>query len=148
MSLRVHLCSKLTPLLVTALAIIGKKSHCLNRECENCLCTLLVEPLHESLLQPRKAVPVRLSSVWEVEVTEERLEIVLVIVSHIPEYCLEVTSTCWLVDRIYNLLKAVCYYLIYSTLTEREVYDPMDCSRPPGFSGSITNSQSSCPLNW
>ena len=24
----------------------------------------------------------------------------------------------------------------------------MDCSRPPGFSGSITNSQSSCPLNW
>ena len=71
MSLCIHLCSKLTPLLVTALSVVGKQRHGLYRECKHGLRTLLVKPLHEALLQPRKSVPVWLAAIREIEVTEQ-----------------------------------------------------------------------------
>ena len=51
-ALGIHLCCEISPLLVYAVAVMSQQSHRLNRECEHGLRALLVEPLHETLLQP------------------------------------------------------------------------------------------------
>ena len=61
MTLGIHLCGKVAPLLIEAVAVlVGQQRHRLHREGEHGLRALLVEPLHEALLQPREAVPVGL----------------------------------------------------------------------------------------
>ena len=51
-TLGVHLGCKLSPLLVLTFTILGKHGHGLDREGKHRLGALLVEPLHESFLQP------------------------------------------------------------------------------------------------
>ena len=81
----------------------------------------MVEPLHETLLKPRKALPVRLRTIGEVEITKDALEIVLIVLCDIPKYCLVVTSTCRLVQRIDNLLEIVSDDFVYCTLLKTEI---------------------------
>ena len=52
MTLGIHLGGKVTVLLILNVSVLGKQSHGLYRECEHAAQTLLVEPLHETLLQP------------------------------------------------------------------------------------------------
>ena len=53
MSLAVHLSRELAPFRILAVAIlVGEQGHGLHREGEQGLRALLVEPLHETLLQP------------------------------------------------------------------------------------------------
>ena len=121
-TLSIHLGSELTPLLVLALTIaIGQQCHGLNRERQQGLGALFVEPLHETLLQPGETLPVGLGPIGEVEVAEDTLKIVTVIVSHIPEHCLIVACTSRLIQRVDDLLEIVSDNLIDGTLLQREV---------------------------
>ena len=118
MSFRVHLCSEISPLLILYLIVLGKQRHSLYRECQRSLEPFGIEPLHESLLEPRQAVPVRFFTVREAEFSENALEIILVIVRYVPEHCLEVSCSGRLVDRIDYLLETVSDHLVYRSLLQ------------------------------
>ena len=121
-ALAVHLGREVAPLLVEAFAVaVGQQGHRLDGEGEQRLGALLVEPLHEALLQPRKAGPVGLLAVGEVELAENRLEVILVIVSHVPEDGLVVAGAGGLVERVDDLLEAVGDDLVDGALLERQV---------------------------
>ena len=122
MAFRVHFCCEIAPFLVLAVAVlVGQQSHGLYRECQQRLCALLVEPLHEALLQPGKTFPVGFRAIGEVEVAEDRLEIVLVVIGDVPKYSLIVTGTSRLVQCIDNLLEVVCNHLVDAALLQRKV---------------------------
>ncbi len=55
-------------------------------------------------------------SVREDEMFEKTTEIVLIIVSHIPEYCLEIPGTRRLIDGVHDLLETISNYFIYGPL--------------------------------
>ena len=111
-TLRVHLCREIAVLLVFDIAILRQQRHRLYREREYRAGTLFVEPVHESLLQPVQAVPVRSLAVRETEVLKQALEIVAVVVADVPEYRLEITGTARLVQTVNNLLEAVADHAV------------------------------------
>ena len=119
MSLGIHLGGEVTPLLVYHVSVLGEQGHGFHGESQHGLGALLVEPLHEPFLQPVETVPVRLAAVGEEELTEEALEVGLVIVGDVPEHGLVVTGSRGLVDGIDNLLKAIGDHLVYGALPER-----------------------------
>ena len=80
MTSSIHLCCKVAPLFILAIAILCKHCHSLNRESKNSLCTLLIKPLHKTFLQPVHTFPIRLRTIREEEVTEKALEIILIII--------------------------------------------------------------------
>ena len=122
MTLGIHLSSELAPLLVLGLAIlVDEQSHGLYGEGQQGLGTLLVEPLHEALLQPRETVPVGLAAIGEVELAENRLEIVAIVVGHIPEHSLVVAGTCGLVQGVDNLLEVIGDNLVDATFLQGKV---------------------------
>ena len=122
MSLAIHLGCELAPLGILAVTIlVGKQCHCLHGEGQQGLRTLLIEPFHKALLQPRKTIPIGLRTVGEVEVAEDRLKVIAVIVSDIPEHGLIVTGTCGLVQCVDNLLKIVSDDLVDRALLQTEV---------------------------
>ena len=122
MSLRIHLSGEVAPLLILALAIlVDEQCHRLNREGQQGLGALLIEPLHETLLQPRETIPVGLRAIGEVELAEDALEVILVIVGYVPEYGLIVAGTSRLVQRVNNLLEIVGYHLIDGTLLQAHI---------------------------
>ena len=98
MAFSVHFGCEIAPFLVANLITVGEQGHSLHREGERSLEPFCIEPFHKTFLQPAEAVPVRSASVREAELAEEALEIVFVIVSHIPEHGLEVSGSCRLVD--------------------------------------------------
>ena len=123
-ALGVHLGREVAPLLVEALAVaVGQQGHGLDGEGQERLGALLVEPLHEALLEPRESVPVGLLAVGEVELAEDRLEVVAVIVGHIPEDGLIVAGAGGLVEGVDDLLEAVGDDLVDGAVLEREVDD-------------------------
>ena len=63
----------------------------------------------------------RSRTVREAEVTKDRVEIVTIVVTDVPENGLEVTSTCRLVDGVNNLLEAVCDDFVQRTVFETQI---------------------------
>ena len=121
-TLGIHLSREVAPLLVLGLAIlVGQQRHGLHGESQQRLGSLAVEPLHETLLQPGESLPVGLRTIGEVELAEDALEVILVIVSHIPEHSLVVAGTRGLVERIHNLLEVVRDDLVDGTLLQTHV---------------------------
>ncbi len=118
---RIHLCGEVAVLLVLDVAVLGQQRHCLYREGQDATGALLVEPAHETTLQPVEAVPVRLFAVGEVEIAEERLEIVAVVVADIPEHRLVVTRTGGLVQAVHHLLEIVADELVDSTTLQAQI---------------------------
>ncbi len=116
MPLGVHLRREISVLFVLHIAIFAEQRHSLDGEGQHRAQTLLIEPLHETLLQPTERVPVRFLAVGETELAEYALEIVAVVVTDIPEHRLEITRTRRLVDGIHHLLERVGNHLIYSAL--------------------------------
>ena len=55
-------------------------------------------------------------SVREDEMFEKAIEIILIIVSYIPEYCLKIPCPRRLIDGIYDLFKTIGDYFIYGPL--------------------------------
>ncbi len=118
----VHLGGEVGHILVDEFAVlIIQQCHCLHGEGQHGLGALLVEPAHETFLQPAEAVPVGLAAIGEAELAEEALEIGLVVVSHVPKHRLVVAGTRGLVERVDNLLEAVGDDLVHGLLTQREV---------------------------
>ena len=121
MSFGIHFSGEVAIFLIQYIAVFGQECHCLYRECQNGACTLLIKPFHKTLLQPAKRIPVGFASVGENKVLEKAIEIILVIISHIPENCLEIAGTRRLVDGIYDLLETVCDDFIDRSLFQRQV---------------------------
>ena len=122
MPLGIHLGREVAPFLILALTVlVDEQSHRFNRESQQCLGTFLVEPLHETLLQPRETIPVGLRTIGEIEFTEDALEVILVIVGHIPEHSLIVAGTSGLIQRVHNLLEVVGDNLVDGALLQRQV---------------------------
>ena len=63
----------------------------------------------------------RSTSIGKDELTEEALEIVTVVVSHVPEDRLKVTRSCRLIDRIDNLFEAIGDHFVDATPFERQI---------------------------
>ena len=64
----------------------------------------------------------RSGTVREAEVTEDRVEVVTVIVTDVPENGLEVTSTGRLVDGVNDLLEAVGNNFVQRTFLQAEIH--------------------------
>ena len=64
----------------------------------------------------------RSGTVREAEVTEDRVEVVTVVVTDVPENGLEVASACRLVDGVNDLLEAVGDDFVQRTFLEAEVH--------------------------
>ena len=121
-ALGIHLGREVAPFLVLAVALlVGEQGHRLDGERQQGLRALVVEPLHEALLQPGESLPVGLRAVGEVEVAEDGLEVVLVVVGDVPEHGLVVTGTCRLVQRVDNLLEVVGDHLVDGALLQTHV---------------------------
>ena len=58
-------------------------------------------------MQPAERLPVGLAAVGEEEISEQALEIVAVVVSHVPEHGLEIPRSGRLVDRIDDLFETI-----------------------------------------
>ena len=122
-ALSVHLSRIVGPFLVLAVAGLGQHGHRLDGEGEHRLGALLVKPLHEALLQPVESVPVGLCAVGEVEVSEDRIEVVFIVITDIPEHSLIVAGTGRLVERVDDLLEAVGDDLVDRALLQAEIHD-------------------------
>ena len=122
MTFGVHLSREVTVLLILNITVFCEECHGLYREGEDATGTLFVEPVHETLLQPVEAIPMRFFAVREAEVLKEALEIEAVIVADVPENGLEVTCTGRLVKAINDLLEAVGDDLVNGTTTFTEIH--------------------------
>ena len=120
-SLGIHLGREVSPLAIHHVAVPRKQSHRLDRERKDRTRTLTVEPLHETFLQPTQRLPVGARPVGEDKLPEETLEIITVVICHVPEDSLEVTRTRRLVDRVDDLLKAVGDDLVDGAALLRQV---------------------------
>ena len=92
-------------------APVGQQGHGLHRECEDVLVALLVEPVHEVLLEPVQGLPLGRSAVGEAEVAEDALEIGLVEIADIPEHGLVAAVSGRHVHGMDHLLEAVVDHL-------------------------------------
>ena len=120
----VHLGGEVGHVLVDEVAVfVVEQGHRLDGEGDDGLGALLVEPLHEALLQPAETLPVGFAAVGEAEFAEEALEVRLVIVGDVPEHRLEVAGAGGLVQRVDDLLEAVGDHLVHRLLLEAEVDD-------------------------
>ena len=123
MTLGIHLSGIVGPFLVLAVAVLSEHGHGLHGEGKHGLGALLVKPLHETLLQPVESVPVGLTAVGEVEVAEDRVEVVFIVIADVPEHSLIVAGTGRLVERVDDLLKAVGDDLVERALLQAEIHD-------------------------
>ena len=119
----IHLCGEIGVFLVDDIAVFAQQSHGFDREGEHAFGSLLVEPVHEALLQPAEGLPVRARSVGEAEFSEERFEIVAVVVGNVPEDRLEIACAGGLVDGIDDLLEAVSDHLVDGAVAAGAVHD-------------------------
>ena len=119
----IHLSGEIGVFLVDDIAVFAQQSHGFDREGEHAFGSLLVEPVHEALLQPAEGFPVRARSVGEAEFSEERFEIEAVVVGNVPEDRLEIACAGGLVDGIDDLLEAVSDHLVDGAVAEGAVHD-------------------------
>ena len=122
MSFRPHFRCKVSVLLVNYIVTIGKHRHGFYWECKDVLCTLSVEPLHESFLKIAQRVPNRLTPVRERKITEYSLKITLIKISYIPKDSLITTSTCRHIHRMYHLLEAIINNLSNGSFLSAQIY--------------------------
>ena len=73
--------------------------------------SLLIEPVHEMLLQPVEGLPLGGASVREAEVAEHSLEVVLVEIADVPEHGLVAPVAGRHIHRVDDLLEVVVDYL-------------------------------------
>ena len=107
-SLRPHLRREVGIFLVDEIVLaVGQQRHCLDREGQDVAVPLLVEPVHEVLLEPGKGLPLRLAAVRETEVAEHAAEVALVEVADVPEHRLIPTVAGRHIHGMYNLLEVV-----------------------------------------
>ena len=92
---------------VFAFAAVGQHRSGNDREGQNGLGTLLIEPFEEEVLQFCHARPDRFAEIGEDEIAEHRVEIVLIVNGNIPEYALIAARGGRLVDAIHHLLHMV-----------------------------------------
>lgn len=121
MSFDIHFSGKVVIFLIQCITVFGQECHCLYGECQNDACTLLIKPLHKTLLQSVKRVPVGFVSTGENKALEKATEVIPVIIGHIPESCLETAGTRRLADGIYDLLETVCDDLTDRFLSQRRI---------------------------
>ena len=108
MSLGPHLRREVGIFLVDEIVLaVGQQSHRLDREGQDVAVPLLVEPVHEMLLEPGKGLPLRLAAVRETEVAEHAAEVALVEVADVPEHRLIPTVAGRHIHGMYNLLEVV-----------------------------------------
>ena len=117
MSLRIHFCGEIAIFFVDYIAVFAEQCHRFHRESQNGLRAFGIKPVHEAFLQPREGFPVRTRAVGEDEFSKERFKIRTVVVGDVPEHRLEVACARWLVDRVDDLLKAVCDDLVEGAMT-------------------------------
>ena len=119
MSLGPHLSREVSILLVSEIiSAIGKQRHCLDRECEDIVVPLFVEPVHEMFLNPGKGLPLRCGSVRESEIAEHATEIRLVEIADVPEHCLVSPVAGRHIHGMYDLLEIIVDDLDESTFLE------------------------------
>ena len=107
-SLGPHLGREVGIFLVDEIVLaVGQQRHCLDREGQDVAVPLLVEPVHEMLLEPGKGLPLRLAAVRETEVAEHAAEVALVKVADVPEHRLVTTVAGRHIHGMYNLLEVV-----------------------------------------
>ena len=107
-SLGPHLGREVGIFLVDEIVLaVGQQRHCLDREGQDVAVPLLVEPVHEVLLEPGKGLPLRLAAVRETEVAEHAAEVALVEVADVPEHRLIPTVAGRHIHGMYNLLEVV-----------------------------------------
>ena len=122
MAFGVHLGGEGGHVLVDEVAVlVVEQGHGFDGEGEHGLGALLVEPAHETLLQPAEAVPVGFRAVGETELAEDALEIGFVVIGYVPEHRLVVARAGGLVEGVDNLLEAVGDDLVHRLLAQREV---------------------------
>ena len=119
MSLRPHLGREVGILLVREIvSAVGKQGHGLHREGEDVVVPLLIEPVHEMLLEPGQRLPLRLGAVREGEFAEYSAEIRLVEVADVPEHGLVSPVARRHVHGVHDLLEIIVDDLDESTLLE------------------------------
>ena len=107
-ALRPHLGGEVGVLLVGIIvAAVGQQRHRLDREGQDVVVALLVEPIHEVLLQPGEGLPLRRRPVRKTEVAEHALEIGLVKVADVPEHGLVAAVAGRHVHRMHDLLETI-----------------------------------------
>ena len=119
----VHLCGPVGVFGIFGVAVFRQQGHRLDREGEDGLRALGIEPFHEALLEPGKRIPVRTAAVGEDEIAEDALEIEAVVVGNVPEHGLEIAGTGMLVDGIDDLLEAVGNDLVDGAAFLVQVHD-------------------------
>jgi len=118
----VHLCREVGIFGVDDVAVLAEQRHGLDREGEHGAEAFLVEPAHEPFLKPAEGFPDGFRAVGEAELAEEALEIVAVVIGHVPEHRLEVACARGLVDGVDHLLEAVGDHLVDGALAGGKVH--------------------------
>ena len=116
-ALRKHFGSVVSPFLIDIISAIIQQVQSLDREGEDLLQTLLIQPFHKALLQPGHRLPLHFCAIWEYEIREHTIKIRLVEVCAVPEDGLEITSSGRLIQRIDDLLKLVSNNLVDTAMT-------------------------------
>ena len=118
----IHPGGELGHVLIHEVAVLViQQGHRLDGEGEDGLGTLVVEPAHETFLQPAEAVPIGSAAVGETELAEKALEVGFVVIGDVPEHRLVVAGAGGLVERVDNLFEAVGDDLVHRLLAQAEV---------------------------
>ncbi len=124
MALGPHLGGEIGVVLVEiVVSAVGEKSHGLHWEGEDVAAALLVEPVHEMLLQPVERLPLRCAAVREAKIPEHTLKIVAVEIADVPEHGLVAPVAGRHVHRMHDLLEIVVYHLDERALLGVELHD-------------------------
>ena len=122
MAFGIHLRREVTVFLIQYITVFRQQCHSLYRESKHSFSALLIEPFHETFLQPAQGIPIGLTAIGKHEMLEKTVEVILVIVCHIPENGLEISCAGRLVDGVDHLLEAVRDYLVYGPLSRGKVH--------------------------
>ena len=55
-------------------------------------------------------------AIWKAELSKQTLEVVFIVVGYIPEDGLEISCSCWLIDGVDDLFKAIGYDFIDASM--------------------------------
>ena len=108
MTFRPHFRCEVSILLVCIIiTAVGQKRHCLDRECEDIIVPLFIEPVHEMFLEPGQCLPFWRSAVREAEIAEHALEVWLVEIADVPENGLIASVAGRHIHRVHDLLEII-----------------------------------------
>ena len=111
-SLAPHLGGEVGIVLVNEIvSSVGEQGHGLDREGQDGMVPLLVEPIHEMFLEPVQGLPLRGGAVREAEIAEHSLEVCLVEVADVPEDGLVTAVPRRHVHGVHDLLEIIVDHL-------------------------------------